>query len=112
MLENYRPLDEEIEHLEEFLDLLRIFTDDEKYIEIKDGLLKRQKEGQVVTMCTVVEKFTNEGMEQGIEQGMEQKQNQIILNMSNEGCDNITISKLTGISLDKVNKVLENANVI
>ena len=36
MLENYKPLDEEIEHLEEFLDLLRIFTGDEKYIEIKD----------------------------------------------------------------------------
>ena len=108
MLDNYEPLDEEIEHLEEFLDLLRIFTGDEKYIEIKDGLLKKQKEGQVVTMCTVVEKFTNEGIARGIEQGIEQDQNQIIVNMQNQGCDNVTISKLTGIPLDKVNKVLEH----
>ena len=107
-LEDYKPLDEEIEHLEEFLDLLRVFTGDEKYIEIKAELLKKQKEGQVVTMCTVVEKFTNEGIEQGIEL----EQNQIILNMHNQGCDNITISKLTGISLDKVNKVLWNTNII
>ena len=44
-------------------------------------------------------------------QGIEQNQKQIIINMKNQSCDNITISKLTGIPLDKVNKVLDNQTI-
>lgn len=104
MLDNYQPLNEEIEHLEAFLDLLKVFTGDKKYEEIKYGLIERQKKGEVVTMCTVVEKFTNDGIKQGIEQ----EKKQIILNMHNKGCDAETIFNLTGISLDIVKDVLEN----
>ena len=112
MLDKYQPLDEEIEHLEAFLDLLKVFTGDKKYEEIKYSLLERQKKGEGVTMCTVVEKFTNDGIQQGIEQGIqqgiEQSGKQIILNMHNKGCDVETISDLSGISLDIVKNVLEN----
>ncbi|MFG6395281.1 MAG: Rpn family recombination-promoting nuclease/putative transposase [Lachnospiraceae bacterium] len=118
--ENYQPLNEEIEHLEAFLDLLKAFTGDEKYISIKDELLKTQKEGKVVTMCSIVEKFTNEGIKQGIErgikqgiergieQGIEQKEKQIILNMHKKGCDATTIADLSGIDINTVNTVLNN----
>ena len=62
-------------------------------------------------MCTVVEKFTNDGIQQGIEQGIkqgiEQGEKQIILNMHNKGCDIKTISDLSGISLDIVKKIIE-----
>ena len=112
MLNNYQPLDEEIEHLEAFLDLLKVFTGDKKYEEIKYSLIERQKKGEVVTMCTVVEKFTNDGIQQGIEQGIkqgiEQEKKQIILNMHDKGCDAETIFNLTGISLDIVKDVLGN----
>lgn len=106
MLDKYQPLNEEIEHLEAFLDLLKVFTGDKKYEEIKYSLLERQKKGEVVTMCTVVEKFTNDGIQQGIQQGGKQ----IILNMYNKGCDVETISDLSGISLDIVKKVVQEKN--
>ena len=83
--DEYQPLDEKIEHLETFLDLLEVFTGDNKYTEIKDKLPSRQKEGAEIAMCSIVDKFTNDGIKQGIEQGIERgiKQNckQIILNM-------------------------------
>ena len=47
MLDKYQPLNEEIEHLEAFLDLLKVFTGDKKYEEIKYSLLERQKKGEV-----------------------------------------------------------------
>ena len=102
----YKPLDEKIEHLEAFLDLLGIFTGDGKYTEIKDELLEKQRQGKEVTMCSVVEKFTNDGIKQGIKQGIErgieQEQKQIISNMYKEGCDAETISRLTKISIEMV----------
>lgn len=83
--DEYKPLDEKIEHLEAFLDLLEVFTGDNKHTEIKDELSSRQKEGAEIAMCSIVDKYTNDGIKQGIEQGIERgiKQNckQIILNM-------------------------------
>ena len=104
----YQPLGEEIEHLEAFLDFLEVFTNDQQYAEIKDGLLEMQREGDVVTMCSVVEKFKNDGIKQGIERGIEQEQKQIILNMYEAGCDAETISGLTKISIETVKSVLKD----
>lgn len=104
----YQPLGEEIEHLEAFLDFLEVFTNDRQYAEIKDGLLEMQREGDVVTMCSVVEKFKNDGIKQGIERGIEQEQKQIILNMYEAGCDAETISGLTKISIETVKSVLKD----
>ncbi len=112
--DEYKPLDEKIEHLEAFLDLLKVFTGDNKYVEIKDELLNMQKEGDDVTMCSIVEKFTNDGIKQGIEQGIErgieqgieQEQKQIILNMYKKGCDVGMISDLSGININIVNNII------
>lgn len=113
--DKYQPLDEKIEHLEAFLDLLEVFTGDCKYAEVKDELLSRQKEGDEVTMCSIVEKFTNDGIEQGIErgieQGIEQGHRQVILNMYKKGCDAGMIADLSGISFQIVNEIL-NQNIL
>ncbi len=101
--DEYQPLDEKIEHLEAFLDLLEVFTGDNKYTEIKDELLSRQKEGAEITMCSIVDKFTNDGIEQGIEQ----EQKQIIINMYKKGCDAETISDLSGINFKIVDEILK-----
>ncbi len=101
--DEYQPLDEKIEHLEAFLDLLEVFTGGNKYTEIKEELLSRQKEEAEITMCSIVEKFTNDGIKQGIEQNCKQ----IILNMHKKGCDARMISDLSGISFEIVNKVLQ-----
>lgn len=117
-IENYQPLDEEIEHLEAFLDLLKVFTADDTYGDIKSDLLESQRKGQVVTMCSVVDRFTNEGLkrgieqgitqgiEQGITQGIAQEQQNIIINMHNKKCSADVIADLTGIHIDTVNKVI------
>ena len=67
-----------------------------------------QREGDVVTMCSVVEKFKNDGIKQGIERGIEQEQKQIILNMYEAGCDAETISGLTKISIETVKSVFKD----
>jgi len=99
------------EGMEALLDLLEVFTGDSKYAEIKDGLLSRQKEGDEVTMCSIVEKFTNNGIrqdiERGIEQGIEQSHRKIILNMHRKGCNAGMIADLSGISFETVNEILE-----
>ena len=48
-------------HLKAFLDLLSVFAGEEKYKEIEPKILEKQKEGKVITMCTVVERFMEEG---------------------------------------------------
>ena len=78
--DEYQPLDEKIEHLEAFLDLLEVFTGSNKYTEIKEELLIRQKEGAEITMCSIVEKSINDGIKQGIECGIEQNCKKNILN--------------------------------
>jgi len=48
-----------------------------------------------------------EGREEGLMQGIEQKQNEIIINMLNEGLDVNLISKYTGIDIERVTKISE-----
>ena len=54
-------------------------------------------------MCSIVEKFTNDGIRQGIEQN----RRQIILNMYKKGCDAGMIADLSGISFQIVNEILQ-----
>ena len=69
---DYHPLDEKIDeqHLIAFLDLLSVFTEDERYKIIEEKLLEMQKEGKVITMCTVVERFMEEGRIEGRIEGI------------------------------------------
>lgn len=67
----YRPLDEEIEHLPEFLDFLRVFTKESHYAEIAPALVEQQQKGGIVTMCNVLEYHWNRGLETGRKEGME-----------------------------------------
>lgn len=64
---DYQPLDEKIDerHLEAYLELLSVFTGDEWYKKKAEELLKQQKEGKVITMCNVVERFMEEGKMEG-----------------------------------------------
>ena len=64
---DYQPLDEKIDerHLEAYLELFSVFTGDEWYKKKAEELLKQQKEGKVITMCNVVERFMEEGKKEG-----------------------------------------------
>lgn len=69
--EDYKPLDEEIEHVEAFLDLLSVFTDDDTFKKLKNELVERKKKGGTVTMCDVVQLFTERGRQEGFREGQE-----------------------------------------
>lgn len=68
----YRPLNEEIEHLPEFLDFLRVFTKESHYAEITPALVAQQQKGGVVTMCNVLEYHWNRGVEDGRKEGLKE----------------------------------------
>ena len=56
-----------IKHPEEFLDLLSEVTNDKRYKNAKEKLLKKEEN---VTMCVIAEKLEKRGIEQGIERGL------------------------------------------
>ena len=62
-----------IRHVEAVLELLSVFTRDDRYREIYQGGLKAMVEkGESVYMCNVAQSYIDKGMEQGIELGIEQ----------------------------------------
>lgn len=66
---NYVPSEDEIEHVEAVLNLLRVFTNDERYGEIEADMIEKKKRGEGVRMCTVIDTYMEKGRQQGIKQG-------------------------------------------
>ena len=56
-------------HVQVFLDLLAVFTSDNRYKDIKQELTKIEKEGRTVTMCNVAQALEDIGIKKGIEKG-------------------------------------------
>ena len=57
-----------IEHVDEMLKFMRIFAEDERFLQLD---VKKNEEGEV-TMCTILDTAINKGIEQGISQGITQ----------------------------------------
>lgn len=75
-----------LKHPEETLDLLRVFTGDERYTEVYTYSLKQRIEkGENATMCNVIDYFEQRGMEKGIEKGIEKGQLQMLSSLVREG---------------------------
>ena len=53
------------------MDFLAVFTNDDRYKEIKSELVKIEKEGRPVRMCNVAQALEEKGIEKGIKQGIE-----------------------------------------
>lgn len=60
--EDYIPNHDEIKHIEAFLELIGVFTNDSEYEEIAETLIRRKMEGQVITMCEVKEAWKMSGV--------------------------------------------------
>ncbi len=63
---NYQPGEEEIEHVEAVLELLRVFTCDKRYAKIESDVIEKKRKGGKVTMCVVLDRMENRGIEKGI----------------------------------------------
>lgn len=70
-LKTYNPVNhkEEIKHVEAVLELLRVFTADERYEEIKGTIIERNRKGGSVTMCEMADEFEKRGMIKGEKKG-------------------------------------------
>lgn len=82
-----------------------VATEAEKYTE--EGKERFLKDMASVKYNTF-NKGLNEGIEQGIQQGKEENQKQIIVKMLKNELEVKLISKITGVDIQKINKIKEN----
>ena len=54
------------------MDFLAVFTNDERYKDIKAELMKIKNEGRPVKMCHVAQALEEKGIKKGIEKGIKQ----------------------------------------
>lgn len=66
----YRPSDEEIKHEMAVLNMIRVFTGDKRYDEIKAAIKLKKERGEVVSMCSFADEMENRGIQKGIRQGI------------------------------------------
>ncbi len=82
---NYQPGEEEIEHVEAVLELLRVFTCDERYAKIERDVIEKKRKGGKVTMCVVLDRAEAKGEKRGMQKGM-----QVLITT----CQRLNVSKL------------------
>lgn len=66
---DYEPSDDELKHPEETLNLLGALVRDERYKFIKDKLAEVREEGRKISMCELLDKIENRGIEFGKKEG-------------------------------------------
>lgn len=69
---NYVPSKQRIEHVEALLLMLKELTQDERYEEIISSLREEERETGGMSMCELLDKYENRGLERGISQGISQ----------------------------------------
>ena len=105
----YIRRDYEIKHVEAVLDMLRIFTGDEKYGEITEEIMERKRKGEKISMCTFIDHYIEEGRAIGVEQGIEkgiEKGRQIGIEEGIEQGGVMALFKV-GYSADMISDTLE-----
>ena len=87
----------EYEKKEAYLYGNQIMLDEERRLGIEEGIKKGKEEG--------IKEGIKEGIEQGIEQGEINKAKSIALKLKNMNMDNKEITKITGLSLEDIEKI-------
>lgn len=70
--DDYYPVDRPIRHTEAVLHFLSVFTGDARYRDITKDVLEDEQKGQVISLCKVIDRFEQKGIEKGIEKGIKQ----------------------------------------
>lgn len=95
---------QEIKHVEEVLDFFKVFSKDKRFEECKPMILEKAKKG-AVNMCTVMD-FAEK---QGIEQGARKQACETAQKMLKAGEPTEKIVEYTGLSMEEVKKLAEQA---
>lgn len=69
---DYQPTDQKIVHLEAFMLMLGALTKDNRYLRIMKSVQEEEREKGGVTMCELLDKYWNSGIQKGLEQGLKQ----------------------------------------
>lgn len=69
--QNYKPTKQRIVHLESLLLMLKALTGDRRYLNILNSITEEDKKGEL-TMCELLDKYENRGIQKGIQQGIQQ----------------------------------------
>ena len=93
--------------MEEILEKVEDFSDDEEILGAYDGEWHRKEVARVVIL-DAVERGIEQGIEQGIEKGSLREKNEIAQNMLKENIDIELISKVTGLNIDQIKKLESN----
>ena len=102
--ENYVPGAEKIDHVEAVLELIMVFTGDERYREIKEEIMKLVTEGREVTMCTFADRMEKRGFESGIAKVAE--------NMLKSKKSVEEIKMFTGLCVDRLKELADELGVV
>lgn len=68
---NYKPSMQKITHPEALLLMLEALTGDQRYLKIIKTLTEKEKKGEI-TMCELLDKYENRGIQRGMRQGLQQ----------------------------------------
>lgn len=66
--QSYSPTGQKIVHPEALLLMLKALTGDTRYLKIRNDMSKEEKGGNI-TMCELLDKYENRGIQKGIQQG-------------------------------------------
>lgn len=69
--QNYKPTRQRIIHPEALLLMLKALTGDKRYTNILDAMSEEEKGGNI-TMCELLDKYENRGIQKGIQKGIQQ----------------------------------------
>ena len=107
-------------NMKEIVKKVEDFSDDEEILGAYDAEWHRQEVERVVRLAKIeeaqeeglakgmaegLEQGIKQGIKQGIEQGIEQEKENTVKNMLKENIDIEIISKVTGLSIEKINKL-------
>ena len=66
--QNYKPTAQKLAHPEALLLILKTLTNDDRYMEMLIALTEEEKKGEI-TMCELLDKYENRGIQKGIQKG-------------------------------------------
>ena len=69
--QDYKPTAQKLVHPEALLLMLMALTNDDRYIEMLAALTEEEKKGEI-TMCELLDKYENRGLQKGIQKGIRQ----------------------------------------
>lgn len=68
---DYKPTAQKVVHVEALLLMLKALTNDNRYIKMLVSLTEEEKKGDI-TMCELLDKYENRGIQKGMKQGIQE----------------------------------------